>query len=63
MAKMGYEKSSNEKYMSKGMGGKVMSHDKMPKSINVPCGQGWREVKPYSQGNNGYPNQAFDYKY
>jgi hypothetical protein len=58
-----YGKKSNERYMSKGIGGKVMGHDSAPKSCNVPVGEGWSEVKPFKSGNLGYPSQAFDYKY
>lgn len=53
----------NERYMPKGMSSKVMGHEKNPKSIDVPCGQGFKEVKPFRDGNKGYPSQAFDYKY
>lgn len=53
----------NERYMPKGMKKKVMGHDKAPNEINVPCGQGFKEVKPFHDGNKGYPSQAFDYKY
>jgi len=56
-------KMKNERYMPKGMKDKKMGHDKAPKSIDVPCGQGFKEVKPFRDGNKGYPPQAFDYKY
>lgn len=56
-------KSKNEKYMPKGMGNKVMGHDKSPYKVTVPEGQGFAEVKPFKTGNLGYPKQAFDYKY
>lgn len=56
-------KSHNNKYMSKGMGGKEMGHDKSPSSLTVPCGGGFKEVKPFREGNKGYPSQAFSYKY
>ncbi len=59
----GSAKSNNDMYMSKGLGSKVMGHDKAPKHIYVPEGQGFKEVKPYHQGYRGYPSQAFDYKY
>lgn len=60
----GYEKAdkSNERYMPKGMG-KVMGHDKSPRSVDVPVGAGWKEVKECKVGNKGYPQQAWDYKY
>jgi len=61
--KKSYAKSNNDQYMPKGMGSKVMGHDNKPKSITVPEGQGFKEVKPFRQGNRGYPSQAFDYKY
>jgi len=48
--------------MSKGMG-KVMGHDKSPYKVSVPEGQGFAQVKPFHDGNDGYPKQAFDYKY
>lgn len=56
-------KMKNERYMPKGMNKKVMGHDKAPKNIDVPCGEGFKEVKPFYDGNKGYPPQAFDYKY
>lgn len=55
-------KMKNERYMPKGMD-KVMGHEKGPKKVNVPCGEGFAEVKPFKSGNLGYPRQAFDYKY
>ena len=55
-------KAKNERYMPKGMD-KVMGHEKSPKKISVPEGQGFKEVKPFKCGNLGYPKQAFDYKY
>lgn len=56
-------KMKNERYMPKGMGEKIMGHDKSPKSIRVPEGEGFSQVKPFKCGNLGYPKQAFDYKY
>lgn len=56
-------KAKNERYMPKGMKDKVMGHDKAPKKCNVPVGEGFKEVKPFHDGNKGYPKQAFDYKY
>lgn len=58
-----YSSSHNESYMSKGMGGKVMGHDKSPSKIDVPVGNGFSEVKTFHEGYKGYPRQAFDYKY
>lgn len=59
----GMAKSNNDKYMPKGMGNKVMGHEKKPMGINVPCGEGFAQVKSFKTGNLGYPKQAFDYKY
>lgn len=56
-------RSENEKYMPKGMGSKIMRHEKSPMKIDAPECQGWKEVKPFRPGNLGYPRQAFDYKY
>ena len=53
----------NERYMPKGMKEKVMGHEKQPMKIDVPCGNGFSEVKPFREGNKGYPKQAFDYKF
>jgi len=58
-----YAKSSNEKYMPKSMGPKVMGHDSSPKDCYVPVGEGFKEVKTFRTGNKGYPSKAFDYKY
>lgn len=59
----GYDKGKMAS-MPKGMGGKVMGHEKAPKSIDVPCGQGYKAVKEYNQGySRGYPAKAYDYKY
>ena len=58
-----YVKATNEKYMPKGMSKKVMGHDKSPKNISIPCGEGFSKIKPFKTGNLGYPKQAFDYKY
>lgn len=56
-------KMKNERYMPKGMDKKVMGHEKKPNKVDVPCGEGFKEVKPFKDGNKGYPRQAFDYKY
>lgn len=56
-------KMKNERYMPKGMDKKVMGHEKKPKKVDVLCGEGFKEVKPFKDGNKGYPRQAFDYKY
>lgn len=56
-------KMKNERYMPKSLGSKVMGHEKAPKPCNVPMGNGFKEVKPFKEGNKGYPSQAFDYKY
>jgi hypothetical protein len=58
-----YAKNSNERYMPKGMKNKVMGHASKPIPCNVPVGEGFKEVKPFREGNKGYPRQAFDYKY
>ena len=57
-------KSSNDKYMSKGMSGlKDNTHAYSVKSVSVPECQGWGQVKPYKEGNQGYPAEAFNYRY
>lgn len=61
--KKSYASKSNERYMPKGMGGKVMGHDRKPSSCSVPVGEDWSKVKPFKPGNLGYPSKAFDYKY
>lgn len=53
---------ANERYMPSGMSGKVMGHDKAPKSCGAEVGMGFKEVKPFKEGR-GYPKQAYDYKY
>lgn len=57
------DRRDESKGMSKGGKLKDGTHASPVQSINVPCGQGWSEVKPLKQGNDGYPAKAFDYKY
>lgn len=59
----GMAASNNDKYMPKGMDKTIKSTDKRTMSVNVPCGEGFSQVKPFKQGDLGYPKQAFDYKY
>jgi hypothetical protein len=55
-------KAANERYMPKGMGGKMMGHEKKPMGLKVPCGDGMKgQMKRMSK--KGYPDKAFDYKY
>jgi len=55
-------KAANERYMPKGMKGKMMGHANAPQSIKILFGEGYKGQK-MREGNKGYPNQAFDYKY
>lgn len=55
-------KAANERYMPKGMKGKMMGHANAPQSIKIPCGQGYKgDKKPMS--HKGYPDKAYEYKY
>ena len=54
---------NNERYMPKGMDLKDGAQASAPRKINVPCGEGFSQVKPFKAGNLGYPKQAFGYKY
>ena len=56
-------KGMNDRYKSKGMNLKDNTQASPVRSIKVPEGQGWREVKPYRSGNRGYPSEAFNYDY
>jgi len=57
-------KAMNERYMPKGMKGKVMGHEKKPMGIKVESGQGFKEVKNmHYKGMKGYSDKAYDYKY
>jgi len=56
--------SSNDMYAPKSMSSlKDNTHAYSVKSWSVPEGQGWGQVKPYKEGNQGYPSEAFNYQY
>lgn len=58
-----YAEKNNERYMPTGMKNKVMGHASKPMPCTVPVGEGFKEVKPFRDGDKGCPKQAFDYKY
>ena len=60
-----YMKNGNDKYMPKGMGGKVMGHACAVKPIETCQAEKYdvKRLKMMPQNSKGYNSQAWDYKY